>query len=72
MVAALEGLTLDQPRGKSTLRKEDHQLSCDFMVGETAFEPAYPFAIQNKQKVFPADQVLYSIDAWKKAQAENK
>ncbi len=72
VVEALEGLTLDQPRGKSTLRKEDHQLSCDFMVGETAFEPAYPFAIQNKQKVFPADQVLYSIDEWKKAQAENK
>jgi branched-chain amino acid transport system substrate-binding protein len=72
VIAALEGLTLDLPRGKSTMRKEDHQVACDFMVGETVFDPAYPFAIQNKQKVFPADQVLYSIDEWKKAQAENK
>jgi branched-chain amino acid transport system substrate-binding protein len=72
VIAALEGLTLDEPRGKSTLRKEDHQLSCDFMVGETAFEPAYPFAIQNKQKVFPANEILYSIADWQKAQAGNK
>ncbi len=72
VVAALEGLTLDLPRGKSSLRKEDHQLYCDFMVGETAFEKEYPFAIVNNQKVFPADQVLYSIEDWKKAQAENK
>ncbi len=72
VVDALEGLTLDLPRGKSTLRKEDHQLSCDFMVGETAFVPEYPFAIQNKQKVFPADQVLYSIAEWQQAQSANK
>jgi branched-chain amino acid transport system substrate-binding protein len=72
VIAALEGLTLDLPRGKSTLRKEDHQLSCDFMVGESAFVPEYPFAIQTKQKVFPADEVLYSIADWQKAQAENK
>ncbi len=72
VVDALEGLTLDQPRGKSTLRKFDHQLACDFMVGETAFVPEYPFAIQNKQKVFAADQVLYSQEEWQKAQAGNK
>ena len=72
VIAALEGLSLDLPRGKSTLRKEDHQLSCDFMVGETAFVPEYPFAIQDKQKVFPADQVLYSIADWQKAQEANK
>ena len=42
------------------------------MVGETAFVPEYPFAIQNKQKVFPADEILYSIEAWQKAQSANK
>ena len=72
VVAALEGLTLDLPRGKATLRKEDHQLSADFMVGETVFEKAYPFAIVGKSEVFPADKVLYSIEEWKKAQAANK
>jgi branched-chain amino acid transport system substrate-binding protein len=72
VIAALEGLTLDEPRGKSTLRKEDHQLSCDFMVGETAFVKPYPFATQDKQKVFPANEILYSIADWQKAQAGNK
>jgi branched-chain amino acid transport system substrate-binding protein len=72
VIAALEGLTMEAPRGQATLRKEDHQLFCDFMVGETFFDKAYPFAIVDKQKVFPADQVLYSIEDWKKAQSENK
>jgi branched-chain amino acid transport system substrate-binding protein len=72
VIDALEGLTIDAPRGKATMRKEDHQLSCDFMVGESAFVPEYPFVITDKDKVFPADQVLYTIEEWKKAQAENK
>jgi branched-chain amino acid transport system substrate-binding protein len=72
VIAALEGLTIDAPRGKSTLRKEDHQLFVDFMVGETVFDKAYPFAIVGKTEVFPADKVLYTIDEWKKAQAGNK
>ncbi|MBI5576888.1 MAG: ABC transporter substrate-binding protein [Deltaproteobacteria bacterium] len=72
VIAALEGLALDLPRGKATLRKEDHQLSSDFMVGETVFDKSYPFAIVGKAEVFPAAKVLYSIDEWKKAQAGNK
>jgi len=72
VIAALEGLTLDLPRGKATLRKEDHQLSSDFMVGETVFEKEYPFAIVGNTEVFPADKVLYSIQDWKKAQESNK
>ena len=28
IIAALEGLTIDAPRGKATLRKEDHQAFC--------------------------------------------
>ena len=72
VIAALEGLTIESPRGKATLRKEDHQLACDFMVGETAFEKQYPFAVIGKTEVFPADKVLYSIAEWKKAQEGNK
>ncbi len=72
VIAALEGLTREAPRGQESLRKEDHQLSCDFMVGETTFVKEYPFAITGKQKVFPADEILYSIADWQKAQSENK
>ncbi|MBI5442282.1 MAG: ABC transporter substrate-binding protein [Deltaproteobacteria bacterium] len=66
VIAALEGLSLDLPRGKSTLRKEDHQASCDFMAGDVGFDKAYPFAIVTKPEVFKADEVLYSIEEWKK------
>ena len=72
VIPALEGLTIDAPRGKATLRKEDHQLSSDFMVGETVFDKKYPFAIVGKTEVFPAEKVLYSIEEWKKAQEGNK
>ena len=72
VIPALEGLSIDAPRGKATLRKEDHQLSSDFMVGETVFDKAYPFAIVGKTEVFPAERVLYSIEEWKKAQAAAK
>jgi branched-chain amino acid transport system substrate-binding protein len=72
VIAALEGLSIDAPRGKATLRKEDHQLSADFMAGETVFDKAYPFAIVGKTEVFPAEKVLYSIAEWKKAQEGNK
>jgi branched-chain amino acid transport system substrate-binding protein len=72
IITALEGLSIDSPRGKATLRKEDHQLLCDFMVGETAFDPNYPFAITGKSEVFPGEKVLYSIEEWQKAQSANK
>ena len=71
VITALEGLTINAPRGKATLRKEDHQLSCDFMVGETMFTKKYPFAIVGKPEVFPASEVLYSIQEWKEAQKAN-
>jgi branched-chain amino acid transport system substrate-binding protein len=72
VINALAGLTIEAPRGKATLRKQDHQLSCDFMVGETTFTKQYPFAITGNNKVFPAHEVLYSIAEWEKAQKENK
>ncbi len=72
VIAALEGLTIDAPRGKATLRKEDHQLSADFMAGETVFDKAYPYSVVGKAEVFPSDKVLYSIADWKKAQQGNK
>lgn len=66
VVAALEGLTLDLPRGKSTMRKEDHQVATDFMAGDVGFDKAYPFAIVTKPEVFKAEEVLYSLEEWKK------
>jgi branched-chain amino acid transport system substrate-binding protein len=72
VIAALEGLTIDAPRGKATLRKEDHQLYADYMVGETGFVKDYPIPILTNTEVFPADKVIYSLAEWKKAQESNK
>ena len=72
VIAALEGLTIDSPRGKATLRKEDHQMVADYMVGEIGWDKNYPIAIVTNTEVFPADKVIYSIAEWKKAQESNK
>lgn len=72
IVDALEGLSIDSPRGKATLRKEDHQLLCDFMVGETKFDKNYNFAIAGNPEVFPGDKVLYSLEEWRKSLAAAK
>jgi len=72
VIAALEGLTIDSPRGKATLRKEDHQMIADYMVGEIGWDKKYPIAIVTNTEVFPADKVVYSIAEWKKAQGSNK
>jgi hypothetical protein len=42
------------------------------MVGETVFVKEYPFAIVGNTEVFPADEVLYSVAEWKKAQEANQ
>jgi branched-chain amino acid transport system substrate-binding protein len=72
VVAALEGLTIDAPRGKATLRKEDHQLFADYMVGEIGWDKKYDITIVTNTEVFPADKVIYSLAEWKKAQEANK
>jgi len=72
VIAALEGLTIDAPRGKATLRKEDHQLYADYMVGEIGWDKNYPITIVTNTEVFPADKVIYSLAEWKKAQESNK
>ena len=72
VVAALEGLSIDAPRGKATLRKEDHQLYADYMIGEIGWDKNYPITIVTNTEVFPADKVIYSLAEWKKAQESNK
>ena len=56
VVAALEGLTIDAPRRKATLRKEDHQLFADYMVGETGWDKSYPVTIVTNTEVLLLDE----------------
>lgn len=67
VITALEGLTIESPRGKSSLRKEDHQLYCDYAVGVTKKDSKYPFLIVGDMEVIKAEKVIYSVNEWKKA-----
>ncbi len=62
VAAALEGLTLDLPVGKVTLRPEDHQALTDATWGKTASDPNYPIRILKPVKIFPAQKVTPPVD----------
>ncbi len=61
VVGALEGLSVELPVGRITLRPEDHQALTPATWGRTARDPAYPIPILNPVRVFPADQVTPSV-----------
>ena len=60
MVYALEGMTVDSPVGKVTLRKEDHQVMLPMFYGTTANVSGK--VIAKDIVTLPADQVMPSVD----------
>ena len=62
VIDALEGLTLDTPVGKGTMRKEDHQLMLPMVFGKTVKSPNEPYLITTDNVVLPADQIMPSVD----------
>lgn len=59
-VDALEGMTVDSPVGKVTLRKEDHQVMLPMFYGTTANVSSK--VIAQNIVTLPADQVMPSVD----------
>ena len=57
--SALEGLTVDLPVGKVTIRMEDHQAITPGILGKTA-ESAFRFPGLRPMKVIPGDQITPS------------
>jgi len=57
VIDALEGLTVELPVGRITLRPEDHQALTDVTWGKTAADPAYPIRILDPIKLFKAADV---------------
>lgn len=57
VIDALEGLTVELPVGKITLRPEDHQALTDVTWGKTAADAAYPIRILDPIKLFDAAAV---------------
>ena len=62
VVKALEGLTIEIPVGKVTIRAEDHQALTPATWGKTASDPKYPIRILKPVKIFPAEQVTPPVE----------
>ncbi len=57
IVKSLEGLEVDLPLGKVTMRAEDHQAVSNATWGKTKITKDFPFAILDPVRIFPAAQV---------------
>ena len=58
VIKALEGLTIQTPIGKQTMRAKDHQATRGQVWGTTAKVPEYPFAIMRPVKYIPAEDLM--------------
>ncbi len=58
VIKALEGLTIQTPIGKQTMRAKDHQATRGQVWGTTAKVPEYPFPILRPVEYIPADDLM--------------
>jgi branched-chain amino acid transport system substrate-binding protein len=58
VIKALEGLTIDTPIGKQTMRAKDHQANRGQFWGTTAKVPEYPFSILRPVEYISADDLM--------------
>jgi branched-chain amino acid transport system substrate-binding protein len=58
VIKALEGLTINTPIGKQTMRAKDHQATRGQVWGTTAKVPEYPFPILRPVEYIPADNLM--------------
>lgn len=61
IIEALEGLSLDTPVGKGTIRKEDHQLMSPVVFGKTIKSANVPYLITTDNVLVPVEQVMPSV-----------
>lgn len=61
LVRALEGMTLELPRGPVTLRAEDHQAILGMVWGRTRRQPDFAFPILEDLQVFAGTEITPSV-----------
>ena len=66
-IDALEGLTIDSPVGKVTMRACDHQVVLPMFLGVTKKVPEYNFLISTNIVTLPGKDVMPSCEEIKKA-----
>ncbi|MGH7369854.1 MAG: ABC transporter substrate-binding protein [Candidatus Methylomirabilaceae bacterium] len=62
LVRALEGMTLELPRGTVTLRKEDHQAILDMVWGRTRRHADFAFPLLSDLQVFPGREITPTLE----------
>ncbi|MEK7204594.1 MAG: ABC transporter substrate-binding protein, partial [candidate division NC10 bacterium] len=62
LVQALEGMTLELPRGPVTFRTEDHQAILGMVWGRTRRHPDFAFPILADLQIFPGAEITPPVD----------
>ncbi len=62
VVKAMEGLSIELPVGRITIRPEDHQAVTDACWGKTAADPDYPIRILKPARVFRGKKITPSVE----------
>jgi len=66
-IDALEGMSVDSPVGKLTVRAYDHQVMFPMFMGATKKSPDYDFLIATDIVTIPGEEVMPAIEDIKKA-----
>lgn len=71
-VDALQGMSVDSPIGKLTVRAADNQVMLPMFMGVTKKVPGYDFLIATDIVTIPAEELMPSVDEIKKAREKEK
>ncbi len=69
-IDALEGMSVDSPVGKVTIRAFDHQVMLPMYMGVTKKAPGYDFLIASDIVTIPAEETMPSIEEIKKERGQ--
>jgi branched-chain amino acid transport system substrate-binding protein len=61
LIAAMEGMSFETPKGKMTFRKEDHQAMQDMFAFKIKVDPAFAWGVPELTRVIPASELNIPI-----------
>lgn len=61
LIAAMEGMSFETPKGRMTFRKEDHQAMQDMFHFRIKVDPAFPWGVPELVRVIKAEEMAVPI-----------
>ena len=61
LIAAMEGMSFETPKGKMTFRKEDHQAMQDMFHFKIKVDPAFDWGVPELVRVIKAEEMVIPI-----------